>query len=85
MKRFELLLFVIVLTINVSNAQNPILQKKDSGFIYAADPAAEVFNDKVYVYTSRDVSNATSFSTMQDYAVLESSDLKTWINHGGLY
>jgi len=64
------------------NAQNPILNKKDTGFIYASDPAAEVFNDKVYVYCSRDVEGAVSYKTMQDYVVLESSDLKTWINHG---
>lgn len=64
------------------NAQNPILKKKDSGFIYAADPAAEVFNNKVYVYCSRDVEGAVSYKTMQDYAILESSDMKTWVNHG---
>lgn len=64
------------------NAQNPILHKEDKGFVYAADPAAEVFNDKVYVYCSRDVEGAVSFKTMQDYVVLESEDLKTWINHG---
>jgi beta-xylosidase len=66
----------------MANAQNPILKKGDSGFIYAADPAAEVFNDTVYVYCSRDIPNALSYSSMQDYAVLESSDLKSWINHG---
>lgn len=61
---------------------NPILKKGEPGFIYTADPSAEVFNGKVYVYCSRDVEGATGFSTMQDYSVLESSDLKTWINHG---
>ena len=55
------------------NAQNPILNKIDSG---------EVFNDTVYVYCSRDVSDAVSYQTMQDYVILESADLKTWINHG---
>ena len=61
---------------------NPILRSADPGFCYATDPAAEVFNDTVYVYCSRDVPGATGYSTMQDYMVLESSDLKTWINHG---
>lgn len=61
---------------------NPILKLTDKDFIYAADPAAEVFNGKVYVYVSRDLNNATGFSTMQDYAVLESSDLVNWTNHG---
>ncbi|WP_372796554.1 family 43 glycosylhydrolase [Pontiella sp.] len=63
-------------------AANPILKKGEPGFIYTPDPAAEVFDGKVYVYCSRDVDGATGFSTMQDYSVLESSDLKTWINHG---
>ena len=41
-----------------------------------------MYNDKVYVYCSRDVPDAVGYSTMQDYMVLESSDLKTWTNHG---
>ena len=61
---------------------NPMLNKTMDGFIYLADPAVEVFNGKVYAYCSRDTEEATSYETMQDYAVLESSDLKTWINHG---
>jgi len=76
-----ILSFFLVLVCDL-NAQNPILNKKDSGFIYAADPAAEVFNNKVYVYCSRDVEGAVSFKTMQDYIVLESSDMETWVNHG---
>lgn len=63
-------------------SQNPILNKENENFLYAADPAAEVFNDKVYVYCSHDQIDAENFSGMQDYLVLESSDLKTWINHG---
>ncbi len=61
---------------------NPIVKKGSEGFIYTPDPSAEVFDGKVYVYCSRDVEGATGFGTMQDYSVLESSDLKTWINHG---
>jgi hypothetical protein len=66
----------------VALADNPILKKGEAGFLYAADPAAEVFDGKVYVYCSHDVEGATSFKTMQDYLVLESPDLKTWIKHG---
>lgn len=61
---------------------NPMLNKEMPGFLYLADPSVEVFNGKIYAYCSRDVEEATSYATMQDYAVLESSDLKTWINHG---
>lgn len=62
--------------------QNPILKDSDPDFLYAADPAAEVFNGKVYVYCSRDAADAVSFSTMQDYMVLESDDMVNWTNHG---
>ncbi|WP_103190745.1 family 43 glycosylhydrolase [Formosa algae] len=75
-------LVCMVLIAQYNTAQNPILKDSDTGFVYAADPAAEVFNDKVYVYCSRDVENAVSYSTMQDYVILESADLETWINHG---
>lgn len=78
---YVILSFLLVLVVSVK-AQNPILQKGDKGFVYAADPAAEVFNDTVYLYCSRDVEDAVSYKTMQDYVVLESADLKTWINHG---
>lgn len=61
---------------------NPILKMGDPGFLYTADPAAEVFDGKVYVYCSHDQSDAKNFKDMQDYVILESSDLKTWINHG---
>ncbi|WP_282123111.1 family 43 glycosylhydrolase [Algibacter mikhailovii] len=63
-------------------AQNPILKLDQKDFMYAADPAAEVYDDKVYVYCSHDQDTAVSYSTMQDYLLLESADLKTWKNHG---
>lgn len=66
----------------VALAGNPILRETDPGFIYACDPSAEVFNGKVYVYCSHDQPDAVNYESMKDYAILESSDLKTWINHG---
>ncbi len=74
--------FVLLTLPLLLNAQNPILKKSDPNFLYAADPAAEVYDGKVYVYCSRDVEGATNFSTMQDYMVLSSDDMKTWTNHG---
>lgn len=62
--------------------QNPILREGDPGFLYVCDPAAEVFNGKVYVYCSHDQPDAWNFEMMKDYVVLESSDLENWINHG---
>ncbi len=61
---------------------NPILRVEDEGFLYLADPAAEVFNDRVYLYCSRDQPDAKGYSSMQDYAIVESKDLKSWVNHG---
>jgi hypothetical protein len=84
MKRIDVLIVVLcVLTGQWSFAQkNPILREGDPGFVYACDPSAEVFNGKVYVYCSHDQPYAYDWETMKDYVVLESSDLKTWINHG---
>ncbi|WP_372772912.1 family 43 glycosylhydrolase [Mangrovibacterium sp.] len=83
MRKIQILIFVIAISISqLGWSQNPILKNSDPGFLYAADPAAEVYNGKVYVYCSHDQAGSTNFSGMQDYLVLESSDLKTWINHG---
>lgn len=77
-----LILFILVLIGKLSFAQNPILKESDPGFIYVCDPSAEVFNGKVYVYCSHDQPDAVNYESMKDYAILESSDMKNWINHG---
>ena len=84
MNRTEVLLFVLVLFCGHASfaQQNPVLKEKDPGFIYVCDPSAEVFNGKVYLYCSHDQPDAVDYESMKDYAILESSDLKTWINHG---
>lgn len=73
-------LFVIVGPLGFS--QNPILRESDADFLYVCDPAAEVFEGKVYVYCSHDQPDAVNYESMKDYVILESSDMKTWINHG---
>ena len=84
MNRIEVLIVVLFILIGQGSfaQQNPVLRETDPGFIYACDPSAEVFNGKVYVYCSNDQPYATNWEAMKDYAVLESSDLKNWINHG---
>ena len=85
MKKIKAIIFILYFIIGqVSFAQNPILRDSDSNFLYACDPAAEVFNGKVYVYCSHDQPNAVNYESMKDYVILESSDMKTWINHGVL-
>lgn len=78
------LIFILVILIEKMSfaQQNPILRDSDPGFIYASDPSAEVFNGKVYLYCSHDQPFATDWESMKDYAILESSDLVNWINHG---
>ncbi len=63
-------------------AGNPILKNSDPDFLYLADPSAEVYKGKVYVYCSHDQPTAKGYASMQDYVVVSSSDLKTWTNHG---
>lgn len=77
-----IVLFIVAVFSQLSWSQNPILKNGNPDFLYVADPAAEVYNGKVYVYCSHDQDTAVGYSTMQDYVVLESSDMKTWINHG---
>ena len=52
--------------------------------LYTADPAARVFGDSLYVYTSHDEDTATRFS-MQDWRVFATSDLNTWVDHGPIF
>ncbi len=74
-------LFLVAMTTSLI-AANPILKKGDKGFLYLADPAAEVVDGTVYVYCSHDQDTAVNYSSMQDYVLLESTDLKSWKNHG---
>lgn len=78
---FSVGLIVLISGMN-SFGSNPILRDTDPDFIYACDPSAEVFDGKVYLYCSHDQPDAVNYESMKDYAILESSDLKTWINHG---
>ena len=73
---------ILLLMSSMAWGGNPILRETDPGFIYACDPSAEVFNGKVYLYCSHDQPDAVNYESMKDYVILESSDLKTWINHG---
>lgn len=82
MKKTTLLLLILPVVAQFSIAQNPILRDIGSDFLYTAFPAAEVYNDKVYVYCSHNQPDATSYGSMEDYIVLESKDMVNWVNHG---
>lgn len=50
--------------------------------IYAADPSAHVFGDRIYLYVSYDEPGTNSYDSMVCYHVLSSADLVNWVDHG---
>ena len=52
--------------------------------IYTADPAAHVFNNRLYVYSSHDRQDA-DYYTMTDWHVFSSDDMKYWTDHGAFF
>lgn len=50
--------------------------------IYAADPSAHVFGDRLYLYVSYDEPNTNSYDSMVCYHVVSTDDLVNWIDHG---
>ncbi len=63
-------------------AQNPIITDQ-----FTADPAARVFDGKVFVYPSHDIlaregKGRVGWFCMEDYHVFSSADLTEWTDHG---
>jgi hypothetical protein len=50
--------------------------------IFAADPSAHVFGDRLYLYVSYDEPYTNSYDTMSCYHSLSTSDLVNWVDHG---
>jgi arabinoxylan arabinofuranohydrolase len=57
-------------------AHNPIISH-----IFTADPSADVFEGRVYIYASHDLDDQTDYR-MRDYHVFSSDDLVNWQDHG---
>ena len=57
-------------------AQNPIVSH-----IFTADPSANVFDGRVYIYASHDLDDQTDYD-MNDYHIFSSDDLVNWQDHG---
>ena len=73
--------FVFFLT-DFGFAQNPIITNQ-----FTADPAARVFNGKVYLYPSHDIlavegRGRPGWFCMEDYHVFSSENLTDWTDHG---
>ena len=62
-------------------AQNPIIKNQ-----FTADPTARVFNGKVYLYPSHDITppegQRKDWFCMADYHVFSSENLTEWTDHG---
>ena len=57
-------------------ADNPLVSH-----VYTADPAARVFNGRMYVVTSHDLDTQASYD-MVDYYMFSSDDMINWRDHG---
>ncbi len=59
-----------------ASAKNPIISH-----LFTADPAAAVYNDRVFVFTSHDLDDQDGYK-MIDYHAFSSDDLVNWQDHG---
>ncbi len=64
-----------------AHAQNPLVMNQ-----FTADPTARVFDGKIYVYPSHDISPPpdarADWFCMEDYHVFSSENLMDWTDHG---
>jgi beta-xylosidase len=71
---------IMVLTAFVCFAANPVIQH-----MFTADPAALVYNDRVYIYTGHDeAAEGHDSFVMRDWHVFSSSDMVNWTDHGAV-
>jgi GH43 family beta-xylosidase len=86
MRDYRLSLFiaasVFIIGVNGSFAQNPIITNQ-----FTADPAARVFEGRVYLYPSHDIlategRGRVGWFCMEDYHVFSSNNLSDWTDHG---
>ncbi|WP_454880442.1 glycoside hydrolase family 43 protein [Sphingobacterium detergens] len=71
-------LMMLLVTINVLRAQNPIIQTA-----YTADPAPLVYNNRLYLYTTQDEEESTWFN-MNNWRVYSTDDMVNWTDHGAI-
>ncbi len=68
---------LMLVTASVVHADNPIVSH-----VYTADPAARVFNDRVYVVVTHDQDNQPDYGGLIDYYLFSSDDMVNWQDHG---
>jgi hypothetical protein len=84
-ERFRCMVNLVLLIAAVTStvfAQNPIIRDQ-----FTADPAARVFQGKVYLYPSHDIlavegRGRVGWFCMEDYHVFSSDNLVDWTDHG---
>jgi arabinoxylan arabinofuranohydrolase len=79
-KRVEKTVFlqIIIFTITVSFAENPIVQTN-----FTADPAPMVYNDTFYVYCGHDETDVNStWFNMREWRCYSSVDMANWTDRG---
>lgn len=78
--RLQLIILVLVGSIQISGAQNPIIQH-----IFTADPAPLVSHDTLYLYTGHDIApeNAPNY-LMRDWHVFSTTDMVNWKDRGAV-
>ncbi len=67
-----------------SSAPNTFTANPIVSHLYTADPAARVYGDRLYIYTSHDEADSTYFD-MFDWRLLSTADLATWQDHGSIF
>ncbi len=72
-------LFGLLAAASIVHTENPIIQTK-----FTADPAPMVWNDTVFLYTTRDNDNATAHGGFQmtDWMLYTSTDMVNWRDRG---
>ncbi|MFD1217423.1 endo-1,4-beta-xylanase [Microbulbifer celer] len=74
---------VAVLLLSVSTlcaADNPLVSH-----VYTADPAARVFDGRVYVIVTHDQDTQSDYSELHDYYMFSSDDMVNWQDHGVVF
>jgi arabinoxylan arabinofuranohydrolase len=76
MKSTHLAAGALAVVATVCIADNPLVSH-----VYTADPAARVYNGRMYVVTSHDLDTQSGYD-MVDYTMFSSDDMINWRDHG---
>jgi beta-xylosidase len=79
MKSSHLTAGALFIVATVCVADNPLISQ-----VYTADPAARVYNGRMYVVTSHDLDTQSGYD-MIDYTMFSSDDMINWRDHGVVF